>query len=96
MNCLTETVSDETHWQISADYVALCSEGKDKLGEDLGEWQAALEHTDMRISRTETEYLNVCIYTSKIVCYKPWHWKHCLLKCFECSKHFTNTSSSNK
>ena len=58
MDRITEEVRKEEPWNmLFADDIALCSETRNEVEEQLERWRDALEKRGMKVSRAKTEYL---------------------------------------
>ena len=60
MDRLTDEVRQEAPWTMMfADDIAICSENREQVEENLEKWRHALERRGMRVSRSKTEYMCV-------------------------------------
>ncbi|KAK3570097.1 hypothetical protein QTP86_010973 [Hemibagrus guttatus] len=60
MDQLSEEVRQESPWTMMfADDIALCSESREQVEENLERWRFALERRGMKVSRSKTEYMCV-------------------------------------
>ena len=63
MEVMTENVRERAPWSMMyADDVVLCAETKEELEQKLEAWRKALEDRGMKISKTKTEYLQLCTH----------------------------------
>ncbi|KAK3553570.1 hypothetical protein QTP70_005496 [Hemibagrus guttatus] len=60
MDQLSEEVRQESPWTMMfADDIAICSESREQVEENLERWRFALERRGMKVSRSKTEYMCV-------------------------------------